>query len=38
MATELLGLAAGMAAALTATLLYLRHLRRKAIETAYGPA
>jgi hypothetical protein len=38
MAMELLGLAAGMAAGLTATLLYLRHLRWKAIARAYEPA
>ncbi len=37
MATELLGLAAGMAASLTATLFYLRHLSRKAIARAYEP-
>jgi len=38
MAMELLGLAAGMAAGFISTLLYLRHLRRKAIATAYEPA
>jgi hypothetical protein len=38
MPTELLGLAAGMAAVLIATLLYLRHLRWKAIARAYESA
>ncbi len=38
MPTELLGLTAGMAAILTAALLYLRHLRWKAIERAYEVA
>lgn len=35
MATELLGLAAGMAAVLVSTILYLRHLRWKAIARTY---
>ena len=38
MPMELLGLAAGMAAVPTAVLLYLRHLRWKAIARAYEAA
>lgn len=37
MATELFGLAAGMAAVLAGALLYLRHLRWRAIAAAYAP-
>ncbi len=37
MPTELLGLAAGMAAVLTAMFLYLRHLHWQAIAAAYAP-
>ncbi len=38
MATELLGLAAGMAAVLVSAILYLRHLRWRTIARAYESA
>lgn len=38
MAMEFLGFMTGMAAVLATTLLYLRHLRRKAVARAYDPA